>query len=151
MESVAGLPWNGWQLCYGISGRLRAEYAIIVVAVLAGCASYQNLTAAGIRTEKYFYKSFTVGMRLLEVKAALYKNSNTCRPMADVTIDPANPTKGQFVVYMPGLTNLSVVMVMDFQEDSKLGVTKIDGYTYYSTWHGKVDEVVSAIESPEKC
>jgi hypothetical protein len=27
VESVAGLPWNGWQLCYGISGRIRLEYA----------------------------------------------------------------------------------------------------------------------------
>lgn len=27
MESVAGLPWNRWQLCYGISGRVRPEYA----------------------------------------------------------------------------------------------------------------------------
>lgn len=27
VESVAGLPWNGWQLCYGISGNIRPEYA----------------------------------------------------------------------------------------------------------------------------
>jgi len=27
VEFVAGLPWNGWQLCYGIGGRLGPEYA----------------------------------------------------------------------------------------------------------------------------
>ena len=30
VESVAGLPWNRWQLCYGIGGRLRLEYAVKV-------------------------------------------------------------------------------------------------------------------------
>ena len=29
VESVADLPWNGWQLCYGISGNIRTEYAVI--------------------------------------------------------------------------------------------------------------------------
>lgn len=28
VESVADLPWNGWQLCYGISGNIRTEYAL---------------------------------------------------------------------------------------------------------------------------
>ena len=27
MESVASLAWNRWQLCRGISGNFRAEYA----------------------------------------------------------------------------------------------------------------------------
>lgn len=27
VESVADLPWNGWQLCYGISGNILTEYA----------------------------------------------------------------------------------------------------------------------------
>jgi len=26
------LPWNGWQLCYGISGRVRPEYALFMKA-----------------------------------------------------------------------------------------------------------------------
>ena len=30
VESVAGLPWNGWQLCYGISGSFRVEYAPMI-------------------------------------------------------------------------------------------------------------------------
>lgn len=25
--TVAAFPWNQWQLCYGTSGRFRAEYA----------------------------------------------------------------------------------------------------------------------------
>ena len=27
MESVAGLPWNQWQLCRGIGGNFAVEYA----------------------------------------------------------------------------------------------------------------------------
>jgi len=27
LESVAAFVWNGWQACYGISGRFGVEYA----------------------------------------------------------------------------------------------------------------------------
>jgi hypothetical protein len=34
MESVASLAWNRWQLSHGISGNFRAEYALLVSSQL---------------------------------------------------------------------------------------------------------------------
>lgn len=109
-----------------------------------GCASFQNLAASDLRIDKHFYKSYSIDHSIEEINSNLYKYNTNCRPLARLDINPTNRHTGTIQVSMPGLSDTSVIVVMDFEQvgDNK---TNVKSYTYYPSWNSFPDKVIDAI------
>jgi hypothetical protein len=123
----------------------------MVTAALSGCHAFQNLETAQIRDTRYFYRRFDIAKSIKEINSSLYAYSTRCQQLATLLVDPANEREAQMLFTVPGWTKGSVIVVIDFHEDAAGNSTTADAYSYYTTWHRHIDEVIAAINEPGKC
>ena len=119
--------------------------------MLSGCAALQNINAAQVREQRYFYKRFEIPKTIEGINSSLYVHSYSCQQLWTLQVDPANKREAQIVLVSGGLTKPSVIVVIDFHEASDAQTTMADAYSYYSTWHSVIDKIMSAINNPPKC
>jgi hypothetical protein len=131
--------------------RIFLLLCFIVVIANIGCHSLRNISANDIRTEKYFYKKFIVAKSIPEIQSSIYTYSKACRPIPELQVDPLSPNKAFISLVAPGLTAGSVIVIMDFSQESPQRITRINTYSYYSTWHRHIENIVQAIIEPNVC
>jgi hypothetical protein len=124
--------------------------ATITVAVLAGCATMQNLSANDLRKPEYTYRTETLDMTMPQIRTALFEYRRNCRSFGSFDYDPSG--NGRMVIEYEGMgaTQSSIYFVVDL-DGRPDGKTQLKSYTYYTTWHVWVDNVISAIKSPNVC
>lgn len=126
----------------------RALIVSVLCAGLSGCITMQNFTASDLRKPEYRYKTEVLDMDIQHVSKALFDYQTNCRALGAVSTAPDD---SRIVITQDGmgLTKLSIYLVVDLVSAGKQ--TKFDSYTYYSTWHSHVDDILNAITHPGKC
>lgn len=115
-----------------------------------GCHALQNLTVNDVKQEKYYYRSDVIDTSLQQIVSNLYKYGQHCRSMPTLKVDPSDPSKGYITIGQPGLTKESIIIYIDFYQVN-VNKTELKAYSYYSTWHKLVDEIIQAAKKPEVC
>lgn len=84
-------------------------------------------------------------------RPALFEYTSNCRDVGSVKVDPTGERQIVITQTDMGLTRPSVYLLVDINANDKGASLK--SYTYYanSPWHGRADEVVSAITDPKTC
>lgn len=121
----------------------------VAVLALSGCASTQNVTSAQIKRPESLRVSETVKMTIPQIQAALFHYTYTCRTMAPLRIDPADPRHAIIVTDTMGLTKASVGALADFRQFGD--ETRVEYYSYYSTWDKWGNDLIQAIKHPDRC
>ncbi len=130
----------------------RLNLFLIASILLQGCnisAMMRNVDAREVRNEKNLYKQLKIEKDLKDISSSLYKYSKQCENLTPLTINPGNPKEGLIQGTWPGITDISVIFIMDFTENE--GTTYIKTYRYIPTAENFIDTIISAIENPEKC
>jgi len=121
-----------------------------LAAGTSGCAAFHNLTSEQIRQQQYFYREAIIHKSVPEIAKAAYDYAGRCRPIPTINIDPGQKDKASMTLTSMGLTKPSVVGVLDFQQTDE-HETKVEIYSYYTTWRGQIDRVIEALEHPDIC
>jgi hypothetical protein len=125
--------------------------ATLALTVLGGCVSFQNFTAGDLRKPEYAYKEVQIDRTVPQIRQALFEYTSNCRDVGSVKVDPTGERQIVITQTDMGLTRPSVYLLVDISANDKGASLK--SYTYYanSPWHGRADEVVSAITDPKTC
>lgn len=129
---------------------MRKTWIMFLAVSMSGCAAFHNLTSEQIRQQQYFYREAVVHKSIPEIAKAAYDYTGKCRPIPTLNIDPSQKVRASMTLTSIGLTKPSVVGVIDFQQVDK-HETKVEIYSYYTTWRSQIDRVIEALEHPDIC
>ena len=130
----------------------KVSILLIITFLVSGCMAVQRLTMSDIRNEKYFYKSYVLDKKLIEIAEILYEFGQRCRPLPNLTIEPTSKKRGYISWKRYFTANPTIIGLMDFSENEEGTTTKINAYWYYTSIDGKLsDRIVSIIKSPDEC
>ena len=128
---------------------LKLLEILSVAFLLFGCSALQNLTVDDVRQDKFLSVTRTYDLTIKQISQNLYRYNLKCSPLPDIKIDPSNPYKAILTTQSMGFTDLSIVTVVDFeQEGSK---TLVKGYKYTSPLISYLDSIIWAIDYPHIC
>jgi hypothetical protein len=117
---------------------------------LGGCSALQNLTVEDVRQPKYLAVTKTFNLTLPQISKNLYEYDTRCSPLLiNLRISPSNPDIGIISVTSMGLTQASVVAVIDFKQDGKQ--TLVRGYKYTTPLISNLERIIWAIDHPNEC
>lgn len=130
-------------------------FIVLASLILSSCATppvFYNMTPKELKTEEYFYKSWTLHKNIQEIQKQLSINNENCGPNFGIVVDPLNPKKASFQRTIAGLTDSATVFIMEFVEN-------YDGSTAIKSWSNNsimfrrthADKMIQAIENPYKC
>lgn len=123
---------------------------LIAALLVAGCAPFQNLSVADVRTPSHFVKSGTISVPLDKIKECADKTTYSCGPgRGRIIQNPDNPNVVTLFVYGIGFSQSNPYVIIDFSTED--GVTKYDGYVAIYTWSSEIDEQVALIEACGDC
>jgi hypothetical protein len=121
----------------------------VAMLALSGCAMLQNLTVSDIKQPEYLRESRVFDKTIPQIRDAMAAYALKCRPGSPLISDPADSTKAYVIASMPGRSEASVIMVVAFSQNG--GQTSADGYSYFSTWKGHIENVFNVIDRPDVC
>ena len=110
------------------------------------------MTPKELKTEAYFYKTWTVNKSIREIQKQLSVHSENCGPYFGITVDPLDPKKARVQRTLAGLTDSATVFIMEFNENEN-GPTIINCWSNNSMMFRKThaDKLIQAIGDPYKC
>jgi hypothetical protein len=122
----------------------------LVIFFLGGCSGLQNLTVEDVRQPKYLAVTKTFNLTLPQISKNLYDYDTKCSPLlVSLRISPASPDIGIIAVTSMGLTQASVVAVIDFKQEGKK--TLVKGYKYTTPLISNLERIIWAIDRPNEC
>ena len=126
-----------------------------VSLVIIGCATppvFYNMTPKELKTENYFYKTWTLNKNIREIQKQLSVHSENCGPHFGITVDPQDPQKAKVQRTLSGLTDLATVFIMEFNENEN-GSTTVNSWSNNSMIFRRThaDKLIQAIQDPYKC
>jgi hypothetical protein len=117
--------------------------------LLVGCSALQNLTVEDVRQEKFLSVTKTYDLTIKQISHNLYQYNLKCTPVPDLRIDPSNPNKAILTSNSIGFTDVSIVTVVDFQQEGSK--TLVKGYKYTTPLISNLDSIIWAIDNPQTC
>ncbi len=121
----------------------------LLLFLLAGCASFQNLTVDDVRQDKFLSVTKTYDLTIKQISQNLYQYNLKCTPLPDLKIDPSDPNRAILTSQSMGFTELSIVTVVDFQQNGSK--TTVKGYKYTTPLISNLDSIIWAIDNPKNC
>lgn len=126
------------------------RFFILAIIFLGGCSALQNLTVEDVRQPKFLAVTKTFNLSLTQISENLYKYDTKCPPLlTSLRISPANPDIGIITVTSMGITQASVVAVIDLRQDGKQ--TTVKGYKYTTPLISNLERIIWAIDHPNEC
>lgn len=127
----------------------------LVNLITTGCATPPvpyNMKPKELKTENYFYKTWTLNKSIKEVQKQLSVYGENCGPHFSITADPLDPKKAKKQITLAGLTDTATVFIMEFSENEN-GSTTVNSWSNNSIIFKKThaDKMIQAIEDPYKC
>lgn len=117
--------------------------------LLIGCAAFQNLTVEDVRQDKFLSVTKIYDLTIKQISQNLYQYNLRCTPIPDLKIDPSDPNRAILTSQSMGFTELSVVTVVDFQQNGSKTIVK--GYKYTTPLISNLDSIMWAIDNPKTC
>jgi hypothetical protein len=129
---------------------ITVSCAALTAMLLAGCAATQNIAANDIRKPEYAYRTETLNMTVPQVRTALFEYKRNCRSIGSMDYDPSG--NGRIFIAFEGMgaTQSSIYFLVDI-DGTPDGKAQIKSYSYYTSWHTWVDNVIGAIKNPNVC
>ena len=116
---------------------------------LMGCSTLQNLTVEDVRQDKFLSVTKIYDLTIKQISQNLYQYNLKCTPIPDLKIDPSDPNRAILTSQSMGFTELSVVTVVDFQQNGSKTIVK--GYKYTTPLISNLDSIMWAIDNPKTC
>jgi hypothetical protein len=127
----------------------KMKFLLLIISILfSGCSTLQNLTVEDVRKDKYLTVKRTYDLTLDQIAKNIYQYNNKCSPLGvPLEIDPSDPSRAIITAKTIGLTNMSIVAVVDFKQIGNQ--TEVHGYKYTTISH--LPRIVWAIDHPFTC
>ncbi|MDB9822202.1 hypothetical protein OAC89_00700 [Deltaproteobacteria bacterium] len=130
---------------------LPAIYSVCFL-FFVGCAPVlSNMQVSDLKNEENHRRNWSVNKSISEIKDIVEKYNFNCRPQPLPGVDPTNPKLARIRYYVDGLTDYSVIGLIEFFENESGTTTMIDAWFYYPTWNNRADDYKQIIENPDEC
>ncbi len=130
--------------------KIFKTFQIFLISFLVtGCSALQNLTVDDVRQNKYLSVTKTYDLTIKQISQNLYQYNLRCSPIPDLKIDPSDPNRAILTTNSMGFTDVSVVTVVDFQQQGTK--TLVKGYKYTTPLISQLDSIIWAIDNPKSC
>ena len=128
------------------------SYLALIPVLFCGisCATYTNIDAKQIRSDRYYKKTIVFDKSLKDCAANLYQFCANCRNVGQLTIDPNDNKKG-IITLTQDFGQYNILLIMDFTENEEGTQTTAACYSYYSAWSKDFDMFANAINDPTNC
>ena len=113
--------------------------------ILDKLASYLPLLTLQVRIFKLYPYSIS------EIEEVVFEYGYKCRPLPEFVVQPKKKKKAYMAWRFYFTAKPTIIGLIDFVEDEKTALTKVNAYWYRSNYRDISDKIVLIINNPQNC